>query len=47
MIRKENFYNVTATGENYAWTGTEWDVSGSIVDLQSITNAEIDTVVAS
>ena len=42
-----DFYNVTATGENYAWTGTEWDVTGSIVDLQSITNAEIDTVVAS
>lgn len=42
-----DFYNVTATGENYAWTGSEWDVTGSIVDLQSITNAEIDTVVAS
>lgn len=42
-----DFYNVTATGENYAWTGTEWDPTGSIVDLQSITNAEIDTVVAS
>ena len=42
-----DFYNVTATGENYAWTGTEWDVTGSIVDLQSITNVEIDTVVAS
>lgn len=42
-----DFYNVTATGENYAWTGTEWDITGSIVNLQSITNAEIDTVVAS
>ena len=42
-----DFYNVTATGENYAWTGTEWDVTGSIVDLQSITNSEIDTIVAS
>lgn len=42
-----DFYNVTATGENYAWTGSEWDVTGSIIDLQSITNAEIDTVVAS
>lgn len=42
-----DFYNITATGENYAWTGTEWDVTGSIVDLQFITNAEIDTVVAS
>ena len=42
-----DFYNITQTGENYAWTGTEWDVTGSIIDLQSITNAEIDTVVAS
>lgn len=42
-----DFYNVTATGENYAWTGTEWDVTGSIVDLVSITNSEIDTIVAS
>lgn len=42
-----DFYNVTATGENYAWTGSAWDITGSIVDLQSITNAEIDTVVAS
>ena len=42
-----DFYNITQTGENYAWTGDAWDVTGSIVDLQSITNAEIDTVVAS
>ena len=42
-----DFYNVTATGENYAWTGTEWDVTGSIINLQSITNSEIDTIVAS
>lgn len=42
-----DFYNVTVTGENYAWTGSEWDVTGSIVDLQSITNTEIDTIVAS
>lgn len=42
-----DFYNVTATGENYAWTGTEWDITGNIIDLQSITNTEIDTIVAS
>lgn len=42
-----DFYNITATGENYAWTGSEWDILGSIVDLQSITNNEIDTIVAS
>ena len=42
-----DFYNVTATGENYAWTGSAWDVTGSIVDLVSITNSEIDTIVAS
>ena len=42
-----DFYNVTATGENYAWDGSAWDLTGSIVDLQAITNAEIDTIVAS
>lgn len=26
-------YNVTDTGANYAWTGTEWDSLGIIVDL--------------
>lgn len=42
-----DFYNVTATGENYAWDGSAWDLTGSIVDLQAITNAEIDVIVAS
>lgn len=26
-------YNVTDTGKNYAWTGTEWDDLGGTVDL--------------
>ena len=42
-----DFYNVTATGENYAWTGSAWDATGSIVDLAAITNSEIDTIAAS
>ena len=42
-----DFYNVTATGENYAWTGSDWDNTGSIVDLANITNSEIDIIVAS
>ena len=42
-----DFYNVIATGENYAWDGSAWDKTGSMVDLQPITNAEIDTIVAS
>ena len=42
-----DFYNVTASGENYAWTGSDWDIVGNIVDLQNITNAEIDTIMAS
>ena len=42
-----DFYNVIATGENWAWDGAAWDQVGSIVDLQPITNAEIDTIVAS
>ena len=42
-----DFYNIIATGDNYAWDGTAWDQTGSIVDLQPITNAEIDAIVAS
>ena len=42
-----DFYNITSTGENYAWDGSAWDLTGSIVDLVAITNAEIDTIVAS
>ncbi len=42
-----DFYNVVATGENYAWDGSAWDLTGSIVDLVAITNAEIDDIVAS
>lgn len=42
-----DFYNVLLTGENYAWDGSAWDQTGSMVDLQPITNAEIDTIVAS
>ena len=40
-----DFYNVTATGANYAWTGSAWDETGQIVDIADITNAEIDAVV--
>lgn len=51
-----DFYNVTATGANYAWTGSAWDETGTVVDLSSyvqsadlvaVTNSEIDTVLAS
>lgn len=42
-----DFYNIVSTGENYAWDGSAWDQTGSMVDLQPITNAEIDVIVAS
>lgn len=40
-------YNVEATGMNYAWNGTEWDALGEIFTITSISNSEIDTIVAS
>lgn len=40
-------YNVTATGENYAWNGTEWDDIGGTFTIEAITNADIDTIMAS
>lgn len=40
-------YNVESSGMNYAWNGTEWDSLGEIFQITSITNAEIDTIIAS
>ena len=40
-------YNVEATGMNYAWDGTQWDSLGEIFSITSISNADIDTIMAS
>ena len=40
-------YNVTANDMNYAWDGSAWDPLGASFTITSITNAEIDTIVAS
>lgn len=37
-------WNVEATGMNYAWDGEKWDPLGESFEIQSITNAEIDTI---
>lgn len=50
-----DFYNVTDTGNNYAWTGSGWDETGIVdltaylqkSDIATVTNSEIDTIVAS
>ena len=39
-------YNVEANGMNYAWNGTEWDALGEIFTITSISNSDIDTIVA-
>ena len=46
-------YNIEAAsiyggaGMNVAWDGSAWDPLGEIFTINAITNAEIDTVVAS
>lgn len=40
-------YNVEATGMNYAWDGSAWDALGEIFTITSISNSDIDTIVAS
>lgn len=40
-------YNVEADDMNYAWTGTAWDPLGPLFSIESITNSEIDTILAS
>lgn len=39
-------YNVEDTGMNYAWDGTKWDNLGMVFEINSITNSEIDTILA-
>ena len=39
-------WNVEATGMNYAWTGEAWDALGESFQVESISNAEIDAIVA-
>lgn len=39
-------YNVETNGMNYAWNGTEWDALGEIFTITSISNSDIDTIVA-
>lgn len=40
-------WNVTATGMNYVWTGSAWDALGSELNIEVISNSDIDTIVAS
>lgn len=40
-------YNVEANGMNYAWDGTAWDALGEIFTITSISNDDINTIVAS
>lgn len=39
-------YNVEADGMNYAWDGTSWDALGAAFTINSITNTEIDAILA-
>lgn len=39
-------YNVEATDMNYAWTESAWDPLGATFTITSITNAEIDAILA-
>lgn len=32
-LKVGDFYNVSDTGANYTWTGTEWDETGAVVDI--------------
>lgn len=40
-------YNIEERGINYAWNGTEWDPLGELFTIETISNSEIDTVLAS
>lgn len=40
-------WNVEATNMNYAWTGSAWDPLGEVFTIESISNSDIDTIMAS
>lgn len=40
-------YNVESDNMNYAWDGDKWDPLGALFTIETITNAEIDAIVAS
>lgn len=40
-------YDVQSTDMNYAWNGTEWDQLGGTFTIDSISNSDIDTIMAS
>lgn len=40
-------WNVEADGMNYAWTGSGWDALGAAFDVVSISNSDIDSILAS
>ena len=44
-----DFYDVTATGQNFAWNGTAWDECGALVDTSALwtsTAGQSNTLVA-
>lgn len=40
-------YDVKSNGQNYSWTGTEWDSLGQIFSFDNISNSDIDDIVNS
>lgn len=44
-IESDSIYG--SAGANVAWNGTAWDSLGEVFNIVSITNADIDTIVAS
>lgn len=39
-------WNTEDYGKNYAWDGTQWDDLGGIFEINTISNAEIDSIMA-
>ncbi len=39
-------YNVEDTGMNYAWNGSAWDALGMMLNIETLQNSEIDTIIS-
>ena len=39
-------WNTEESGMNYAWNGTAWDPLGELLEIEGLTNAEIDAAIA-
>ncbi|MCM1324402.1 MAG: hypothetical protein NC218_09635 [Acetobacter sp.] len=44
VVNVGDCYNVSDTGTNYVWDGSDWDDVGGGIQIEALTNSEIDEI---